>query len=96
VLRDGQLLADVDGLLVAIRSAFGIETLTWLVDIAGYARDEAAATVRATAHALPAGRSTTAGIAAPGPGPRAPGVAAGGRCGGVLEWTVWPTTPTNA
>lgn len=37
---------------IAIRSATGIETLIWLIDIAGYTRDQAATTVRATAQAL--------------------------------------------
>ncbi|WP_158851019.1 TetR/AcrR family transcriptional regulator [Saccharothrix deserti] len=43
---------DVHRLAVAIRSAAGIESLIWLVDIAGYTRDQAARTVRHTAHAL--------------------------------------------
>jgi AcrR family transcriptional regulator len=51
-LRASHPHVDVDRLAVAIRSATGIETLVWLVDIAGYARPEAAATVTATAHAL--------------------------------------------
>jgi AcrR family transcriptional regulator len=43
---------DVRRLAVAIRSATGIESLIWLVDIAGHTRAEAAETVRHTAHAL--------------------------------------------
>jgi len=39
-------------LAVAIRSATGIESLIWLVDIAGQDADEAAETVRRTAQAL--------------------------------------------
>ena len=43
---------DIQRLAVAIRSATGIETLIWLVDIAGYTREQAAGTVKATARAL--------------------------------------------
>lgn len=43
---------DTRELAIAIRSATGIETLIWLVDIAGYPRDRAADTVKATAQAL--------------------------------------------
>jgi AcrR family transcriptional regulator len=43
---------DIRGLAVAIRSATGIETLIWLLDIAGYSRKRAAETVRHTAQAL--------------------------------------------
>jgi len=43
---------DLRRLAVAIRSATGIESLIWLVDIAGHTRAEAAETVRHTAHAL--------------------------------------------
>lgn len=43
---------DVNRLAVAIRSATGIESLIWLIDIAGYSRDQAAELVRATARAL--------------------------------------------
>jgi AcrR family transcriptional regulator len=43
---------DIHRLAVAIRSATGIESLIWLIDIAGYSRDQAAETVRTTAHAL--------------------------------------------
>jgi len=39
-------------LAVAIRSATGIESLIWLIDIAGYSRKRAAETVRQTAQAL--------------------------------------------
>lgn len=51
-VRHAHPRVDVHGLAVAIRSATGIEALIWLVDIAGYSRDQAAQTVRATAHAL--------------------------------------------
>lgn len=43
---------DIRRLAVAIRSATGIESLIWLVDIAGQSREEAAETVRHTARAL--------------------------------------------
>ncbi|MEU8075302.1 TetR/AcrR family transcriptional regulator [Catellatospora citrea] len=43
---------DIHRLAIAIRSATGIEALIWLIDIAGYTRDQAAQTVRRTAHAL--------------------------------------------
>lgn len=39
-------------LAIAIRSATGIESLIWLLDIAGQSHDEAAQTVRRTARAL--------------------------------------------
>ena len=51
-LRDGHPHVDIDRLAIAIRSATGIETLIWLVDIAGYSREQAGDTVKATAHAL--------------------------------------------
>ncbi|WP_127504721.1 TetR/AcrR family transcriptional regulator [Actinoplanes solisilvae] len=51
-LRDSHPHVDVDQLAVAVRSATGIETLIWLVDIAGYTREQAAATVKGTARAL--------------------------------------------
>jgi AcrR family transcriptional regulator len=43
---------DIQRLATAIRSATGIETLIWLIDIAGYTREEAADTVKTTAEAL--------------------------------------------
>ncbi|MFB9185669.1 TetR/AcrR family transcriptional regulator [Dactylosporangium sucinum] len=43
---------DVNQLAVAIRSATGIETLVWLLDVAGQSRDEATETVLGTARAL--------------------------------------------
>jgi AcrR family transcriptional regulator len=43
---------DIHRLAIAIRSATGIETLIWLVDIAGYTPEEAADTVKTTAQAL--------------------------------------------
>ncbi|HEU5107846.1 MAG TPA: helix-turn-helix domain-containing protein [Micromonosporaceae bacterium] len=51
-LRETHPNIDVRGLAVAIRSATGIETLIWLVDVAGYTREQAAGTVKATAQAL--------------------------------------------
>ena len=51
-LRDSHPHVDVDRLAVAIRSATGIETLIWLVDVAGYTREQAAETVKGTARAL--------------------------------------------
>jgi AcrR family transcriptional regulator len=51
-LRDSHPHVDIDRLAVAIRSATGIETLIWLVDIAGYTREQATDTVIATARAL--------------------------------------------
>ncbi len=51
-LRQSRPDLDVRRLAVAIRSATGIESLIWLVDIAGYTRDEAAETVRHTARTL--------------------------------------------
>jgi AcrR family transcriptional regulator len=43
---------DLTALAVAIRSATGIETLIWLLDIAGQTPAQAAETVRRNAHAL--------------------------------------------
>jgi hypothetical protein len=43
---------NVRRLAIAIRSATGIESLVWLVDIAGYTREQAERTVRDTARAL--------------------------------------------
>lgn len=51
-LRRSHPAVDVHGLAVAIRSATGIESLIWLVDIAGQSRAEATETVRRTARAL--------------------------------------------
>ena len=51
-LRDSHPHIDVHELAVAIRSATGIETLTWLHDVAGQTSDEAERTVRRTAAAL--------------------------------------------
>ncbi len=51
-LRDSDPHIDVHELAVAIRSATGIETLTWLRDIADQTDDEAERTVRRTAAAL--------------------------------------------
>jgi AcrR family transcriptional regulator len=43
---------DIQRLAIAIRSATGVETLIWLIDIAGYTREQAADTVKTTARAL--------------------------------------------
>ncbi|MEV0567513.1 helix-turn-helix domain-containing protein [Dactylosporangium sp. NPDC050588] len=51
-LRDTHPDVDLHTLAVAIRSATGIETLIWLLDIAGQTHTEAAETVRRTAQAL--------------------------------------------
>jgi AcrR family transcriptional regulator len=51
-LHDIHPHVDIHRLAIAIRSATGIETLIWLVDVAGYTREQAADTVRTTAHAL--------------------------------------------
>ncbi|WP_203755849.1 TetR/AcrR family transcriptional regulator [Catellatospora bangladeshensis] len=51
-LRQTHPRADVRALAVSIRSATGIESLIWLVDVAGYSREQAADTVRHTALAL--------------------------------------------
>ena len=51
-LRDSHPHVDVNRLAVAIRSATGIETLIWLVDVAGYTREQATDTVKGTARAL--------------------------------------------
>jgi AcrR family transcriptional regulator len=51
-LRHTRPDVDVHRLAVAIRSATGIESLIWLIDIAGYPRDQAASVVLATARAL--------------------------------------------
>jgi AcrR family transcriptional regulator len=50
-LRDSHPDTDVHQLAIAIRSAAGIESLIWLLDIAGLTRAEAAETVRRTAQA---------------------------------------------
>ncbi len=54
-VRERHPHVDTAALAVAIRSATGIESLIWLIDIAGYSRDRATETVRATAQALLAG-----------------------------------------
>jgi AcrR family transcriptional regulator len=51
-LQDTHPNIDIHRLAIAIRSATGIETLVWLIDIAGYTREQAADTVRNTAQAL--------------------------------------------
>ncbi|GAA1891527.1 TetR/AcrR family transcriptional regulator [Asanoa iriomotensis] len=60
-LRESHPHVDVGRLAVAIRSATGIETLIWLVDIAGYTREQATDTVKATARALLDAAVTRAG-----------------------------------
>jgi AcrR family transcriptional regulator len=54
-LRHSNPDIDVRKLAVAIRSATGIESLIWLIDIAGCPREEAASVVLATARAILAG-----------------------------------------
>jgi AcrR family transcriptional regulator len=51
-LQESHPHIDIHRLAIAIRSATGIETLIWLIDIAGYTREEAADTVKTTAQAL--------------------------------------------
>jgi AcrR family transcriptional regulator len=51
-LRRTHPAVDVHRLAVAIRSATGIESLIWLIDIAGYTRDQAASCVLDTARAI--------------------------------------------
>jgi AcrR family transcriptional regulator len=51
-LQESHPHIDIQRLATAIRSATGIETLIWLIDIAGYTREQAANTVKATARAL--------------------------------------------
>ena len=51
-LRETYPAVDVHRLAVAIRSATGIESLVWLVDIAGLTREAAAETVRWSGQAL--------------------------------------------
>jgi AcrR family transcriptional regulator len=51
-LRETHPRIDIEQLAIAIRSATGIEALIWLIDVPGYTREQAAATVKTTAHAL--------------------------------------------
>lgn len=51
-LRDRLAPAAVRRLVLATRSACGIESLVWLTDVAGLSRDEAGAVMRWSAHAL--------------------------------------------
>ncbi|WP_020519435.1 TetR/AcrR family transcriptional regulator [Catelliglobosispora koreensis] len=51
-LRDKEKNVDIRQLAIAIRSATGIETLIWLLDIAGLTPEQAAETIRHTALAL--------------------------------------------
>lgn len=51
-LRPEWTSADVHRLAVAIRSAVGIESLVWLVDVAGLSRKESAEVMSGTARAL--------------------------------------------
>ena len=44
--------AEVRRLSIAVRSAVGIESLVWLIDIAGYSREEAARLMRWSARSL--------------------------------------------
>jgi AcrR family transcriptional regulator len=50
----------VHSLVLAIRSVIGIEALVWLTDIGGLTRDDAAASMRWSAHALLAAAMTSA------------------------------------
>jgi AcrR family transcriptional regulator len=52
VLRPRLSQADVHRLAVAVRSAVGIESLVWLVVVAGLTRDEAVELMQATARAV--------------------------------------------
>jgi AcrR family transcriptional regulator len=58
-LREGMTSEQLHGLVLAIRSVIGIEALAWLTDIGGLTRDEAAASMRWSAHALLAAALTT-------------------------------------
>lgn len=51
-LRDRMTRAELRRLVLAIRSATGIEALVWLTDIAGVSRKEAVAILRSNARAL--------------------------------------------
>jgi AcrR family transcriptional regulator len=51
-LRPRLTEAELRRLVLAIRSAVGIESLVWLTDVAGLSRDEAVATMRWSAAAL--------------------------------------------
>jgi AcrR family transcriptional regulator len=51
-LRHSHPHVDRHHLAVAVRSATGIESLIWLRDVAGLSREQAAETVRRTAHAI--------------------------------------------
>lgn len=51
-LRDSRPEVDIHRLAIAIRSATGIESFIWLVDVAGLTRDEAIETLCDTAQAL--------------------------------------------
>ena len=52
--------SEVRRLAIAIRSATGIEALSWLTDVAGLSREDAAALMRWSAHAML--DATTAGL----------------------------------
>jgi AcrR family transcriptional regulator len=58
-LRDRMTDEQVHGLVLAIRSAVGIEALAWLTDIGGLTREDAAASMRWSAHALLAAALST-------------------------------------
>jgi AcrR family transcriptional regulator len=58
-LRERMTDRQLHALVLAIRSAVGIEALAWLTDIGGLTRDDAAASMRWTAHALLAAAMTT-------------------------------------
>jgi AcrR family transcriptional regulator len=58
-LREHMTSEQLHGLALAIRSVTGIEALAWLTDIGGLTRDDAAASMRWSAHALLAAAATT-------------------------------------
>jgi AcrR family transcriptional regulator len=58
-LRERMSSEQLHGLVLAIRSVIGIEALAWLTDIGGLTRDDAAASMRWSAHALLAAALTT-------------------------------------
>jgi AcrR family transcriptional regulator len=58
-LRECLTREQLHGLVLAIRSVIGIEALAWLTDVGGLTRDDAAASMRWSAHALLAAARTT-------------------------------------
>lgn len=76
-LRDSHPEVDVHRLATAIRSATGIESLVWLVDIAGLSRTDAAELMRGSAHALLSAATNTGD----------PGARPAGSCGGTAAYS---------